>query len=67
MGIKAKITFSTVVLAGAAVAGLWWLGRRSLMAKRELAMTAALVRSNAPAEDLLQVTAVPAPLALPAA
>jgi hypothetical protein len=68
MGLKTKIAFSTVVLAGAAVAGLWWIGRRSLMAKRELAVTASLVQANdqAALEAPPQTTEPPPPAALPA-
>ena len=33
-----KASYTTAVLIGLAVVGLWWLGRRSLRQKRELAV-----------------------------
>ena len=65
MSAPVKITYSVVVLAGLAVASLWWIGRRSLMQKRHLQIEAALAQSNPPPPASLE--AEPAPAALPPA
>jgi hypothetical protein len=62
MSAPVKITYSVVVLAGIAVASLWWLGRRSLMQKRHLQIEAAMSQANDQPPPSLEPQAVPAAL-----
>ena len=62
-----KVTYSVALLAGAAVAGLWWLGRKSLMEKRNMQIGAMLALTNEPPPDGSAAAAPASPPPTPAA